>query len=550
MRVSAPLLAFLLLVTACRPAAVEVGALAHPAIEAAAVEPPAAATIEPEPDPRVAAPGPPPASRVQLASDLDEVLIATLASLDAAELSVLVVDGHGREVIAHRPEDSLLPASTLKVVTAAAALVVLGPQTRLATHVEATGPLEADGTLHGDLVLVGGGDPALATDEYIRWVYPARPATPLSVLADAVADAGVVRVTGDVVGIAPGFEGPSVAEGWLPRYFWDFDARHASGLTVDAGLVTSLRYELPDDTGQPDRETADAAPPEIQPGDGTEDLAANARPPAPFDVPLGDRDIEPDEITIEQIEDPARHAAAELARMLLERGVDIDGAVRAGTPRAPQRRLASVESDTVEQLVRFSVEFSDNHLADGLLHTVALARQGRGSFDDGARALEGMLDALGVDRSGAVFADGSGLSRDDRLSVRTLVDLDVAMHNSPHADAWRSVMAVMGETGTLRRRLTHTVAHERFVGKTGSLRDVVSISGTVGQGAGEDADRRFHVALIANDALGDDRARARILADELILLLAADLEACQSVREVDVDEPNPLLPLGELVISC
>jgi serine-type D-Ala-D-Ala carboxypeptidase/endopeptidase (penicillin-binding protein 4) len=115
-----------------------------------------------------------PEGRDELIARTQRVLAEAVAAASDAHLAVLVTDEYGREIVSHRPDDAVLPASTLKVVTAAALLMTVGPEATFTTRVEATA--RSTGTaLRGDLVLVGGGDPALATDEYGRWVYPARP---------------------------------------------------------------------------------------------------------------------------------------------------------------------------------------------------------------------------------------------------------------------------------------------------------------------------------------------------------------------------------------
>jgi serine-type D-Ala-D-Ala carboxypeptidase/endopeptidase (penicillin-binding protein 4) len=487
-------------------------------------------------------PPPLPASRAALVADA-HALVETAVEAATGEWTVLVVDEHGREVVAHQPDTPVLPASTLKVVTAAAVLATFGPDGRLSTFAEATRPLTG-GTLPGDLLLVGGGDPALATDEYKRWIYPARPVTRLSALADELVEAGLRRVEGDVVGIAPGFPGPAVASGWLDRYFSDFDARHASGLTVDAGLETLLEY--PDD-GPGEDLLAEGVPPPPATAGGVGESGADAEVtelPGWAAVPFDQRP-DPIDARVVHAADPAAHAATELARLLTERGVDIRGRARAGPSRTPAvERLAGVQSEPVADLLRFTLETSDNQLADGLFLAVGAARTGEGSWSQAESAVRMTLEGLGVDHTGSRLADGSGLSRDDRLTARQLVDLDRVMTDGAHAEEWSSMMAVMGETGTLRRRLVGTVAQGRFIGKTGSLRDVMSISGTV---RGDDG-TRYHLAVIANGAEGDARWASRVLMDELILLLSADVAGCEVVvGETTDDRP---FARGALGVQC
>ena len=487
-----------------------------------------------------------PASREAVTGRAEALVRGALEAAEGGQLVVLVVDEHGREVVAHGADDLVLPASTLKIATAAAALVTFGPDARLTTRVEATAGIDGDGTLRGDLLLVGGGDPVLATAEYGRWVYPARPRTPLESLVEDLVAAGLERVTGDVVAITTGYEGPLLAEGWPERYLWDLDARYADGLTVDAGLRTLLSYPEPEDDGTgADTEAGEVA----ADGDDDDPVDPADRDPADVEevVDLRDADRPPPDVDpivrVDHAPEPAVHAVRELVRLLEAEGIEVGGEPRGGEVPAPVvGQLAVVASPPLGELLRFAVQRSDNQLTDGIFRAVAHTRTGTGSWEGGDRALRQVLDGLGIDHVGAAFADGSGLSRDDRATARMLVELDRRMLASRHAATWRSLMAVMGESGTLERRMAGTLAQGRFLGKTGTLRDV---SGLVGSAAGADG-RRYHLAVIANDP-GAARWIGRSLADELIMLLVADLDDC-SVREVG-ESPGPL-GSPPLVVTC
>lgn len=448
--------------------------------------------------PPAAEPPPPPATRPALQAAAEVLLTELLDQRQGEQVAVYVVDEHDRILVAYDQDVPVLPASTMKTVTAAAALITFGPAHRFTTRVETTAPVSADGVLRGDLVLVGTGDPVLATPEYERWIYPARPRTPVEALADQLVAAGVTRVEGDVVGVADRFAGPERAAGWPDTYFWSFDARWADGLAVDAGLHTIVT--------EPDAEDdADDAHTEVErDGEDGDD-------PAPTGPP---------DVAIDHTPQPALHATRELIRLLDERGVEVSGEGRIDPPPAMTvGRLAVVESPPLEEILRFAVQRSDNQVSDALFRAVGRARTGAGSFAAGERAHLQVLEQLGLDTTGLVLADGSGLSRDDRLTARMLVDLDRAMRRTRHAPTWHAVMASMGETGTLRSRLVGTAAVGRFVGKTGSLNDVQSLSGTV---VGSDG-RSYHLAVVAN-ANGQARWLSRVFVDEFILLLVRDLD--------------------------
>jgi serine-type D-Ala-D-Ala carboxypeptidase/endopeptidase (penicillin-binding protein 4) len=455
------------------------------------------------------APPAPPASRARIEAEAASLLAGLLERRDGEQVSVLVVDEFGREVVAHDPDVPVLPASTLKIVTAAAALVTFGPEARFTTRIETTAPIDADGVVRGDLVLVGTGDPVLATPEYGRWIYPSRPRTPFEDLAAQIAAAGITEVAGDVVGVVERFEGPLIASGWPERYFSDFDARFADGLSVDAGVRTIVTYpEVEDEEGAEDGQEVADAPADEDAEDGEE--GEDAEPTGP---PI---------VRIEHTRSPAEHAVNELIRLLGEHDIEVTGQGRVGAPVAASvGRLATVTSPPLEEILRFAVQRSDNQITDAVFRGVGRQRTGVGSFASGERALKQVLERLGIATEGAVFADGSGLSRDDRATARLLVELDRAMHASRHAPTWASLMAVMGESGTLQSRLANSVAAGRFLGKTGTLRDVTALTGAV---VGEDG-RRYHLAVIAN-ADGQARWLSRTFVDEVIVLLSADVRGC------------------------
>ena len=116
---------------------------------------------------------------------------------------------HG--IFSHRPELSLVPASNLKLATAAAALLQLGPDYRLTTRVLAS-RLPANGELYGDLYLVGGGDPLLYTSEYLAaFLRPPSVYTQIEDLAQQVYDRGLRRVYGSIVGVATRYDDRRIA---------------------------------------------------------------------------------------------------------------------------------------------------------------------------------------------------------------------------------------------------------------------------------------------------------------------------------------------------
>jgi serine-type D-Ala-D-Ala carboxypeptidase/endopeptidase (penicillin-binding protein 4) len=169
------------------------------------------------------------------------------------------------------------------------------------------------------------------------------------------------------------------------------------------------------------------------------------------------------------------------------------------------------------------VQRSDNHLADAIFRTLG-AVDGDSTWVGSAGVVSTTLAPLDLDWNGVVLADGSGLSRANRISPRFLAELQSRMWRSNLASQWHPLLAVSASSGTLRYRLRDTVAAQRVYGKTGSLRDVVALTGTVVGPAG----RHLHFTVTGN-GLGST-APMRALTDRAVRVMAEELYGCRKVR--------------------
>lgn len=457
---------------------------------------PAVATAQdatPQPTPQATVQptsGPSPTSSTDLAP-FDLVMALHEDTFDSADVGLVVTDAEGTVVLDRRAGTPLLPASTMKVLTAAAVLDTMGPHRRITTRVTTTTPPD-DGGVVPNLVLVGAGDPALTTDAYRTHIFRARPATSIEALADRVVAAGVTRVTGSVVGDGTAFGPLEQAAGWPQRYLADRDAHRISALSIDTGVEV------------------------------------DTFPIGGFERLIGQR----------QAEFPPLHAAWEFTQALRERGVEVDGRVlMAGVPTAADHQVAWVSSPPADELVRFMLERSDNHMADTLLRTAGLRVEGVGSWSAGGRAVATALEDLGVDTTGLVVDDGSGLSRLDRVSPATLAGADRVLTDR-FGGAWSSWLSTVGVDGTLDARLVGTEAEGRYHGKSGSLSDVKARVGHVRGDAGA----RLHMAVIANQVTRGQAWRVTVLADDLTVAMVDHLEGCRRVPRLVEPAPNATGP--------
>ena len=204
-----------------------------------------------------------------------------------------------------------------------------------------------------------------------------------------------------------------------------------------------------------------------------------------------------------RVDDPARQAGTLFADLLRAEGLKVRR-VRAGTlDTTTAREVARVESAPVADIVQQTLTDSDNTAAEVLAHLVGGKLVGEASFAGGARATEQALESAGIDIAGVDLADGSGLSRANRIPASTLADILATAVTTPDPDLslLPQGLAVAGLTGTLADRFTSAATRpgRGFVqAKTGTLTGVSSLAGTV-----RDAEGRTLVF-----AMIDDRARS------------------------------------------
>jgi len=380
-------------------------------------------------------------------------------------------------VYANHPDDSLLPASNVKLLTARAVLERLGPSATLRTEVRASAPIKA-GRIDGSLYVVGGGDPLLATADYRStqkddFTFSREPVTRLENLADRVAASGVREVTGGVVGDDSRYDDQRSVRSWKPTYLTDGEVGAVGALVVNGGFVGYEHHPLP----------------------------------APA---------------------PAASAAAALSAELAQRGVRVDGPASSGPTPAGAVVLASVDSLPVATIVGEMLRESDNLAAEMLTKELGFRFGGAGSWSAGLRVIRDTLAADGLDVSGLRLVDGSGLDRGDRATC-TLLAATLTLGGNI-GEAINEGLPVAAKEGTLVRRFQGHPAAGRLRAKTGSLTGVAALSGYMYPAPVDDTDNpqpnpppagpgRVTFALLVNGVGGE--AAGRALESRVAAVLAA-----------------------------
>jgi D-alanyl-D-alanine carboxypeptidase/D-alanyl-D-alanine-endopeptidase (penicillin-binding protein 4) len=315
-------------------------------------------------------------------------------------------------VFAERAGVGRAPASVEKLYTSVALLRKLGPDARLRTTVVGRGHLGPGGVWHGDLYLRGGGDPTLGDAAFNRvWELGYGPTA--GELAGRLADAGVTRVTGQVIGDVS-----------------MFDAR-------PGGPSSGFSPDIPDFGGQLSALTYNhgATPRGLSPG---------------------------------------AFAAKQLVAALRAAHIQATAATFTAPRPAVARRLASVSSPPLSTLLQLMNVPSDDLFAELLTKQLGARFGDSGSTAAGARVITDEIGSYGLHPT---IVDGSGLSRADRSSPREAAGLLRLIWGTRIGDVVSASLPVVGLNGTTRRIAKGTVAQGRCVAKTGTLDAVTNLAG-------------------------------------------------------------------------
>ena len=422
-----------------------------------------------------------------LAADLATLLAARVRS---GEWGVIVSSvTRGDTLFSHNADALMLPASTLKLYTAALAFEKLGPNHQFETSIFRTGPVNRDGTLEGSLVIRGGGDPALSG----RFV-GGSPDGPMRTLARIVADAGIKRITGDVIGDASAFDGKRIPDGWLARYINDSYAARVSALSLNENLLHVV--VTPGKSGAKASVTlrpATVAYPVVNQtrtsGAGRTAKVTVSRTSDGTVVVRGSIGARSEpRVYVVVVEDPALFATGAFKQAEESEGVKVDGSLRLSPTPVGAVRIGGLASPPLWSLASAMNRESINHFAELLFRNASRASDpvAVGSAERGNLQLRDFMTRKVGALPGAVSAaDGSGLSSLNRITPRSLVQLLGYAHHAPWGREFHQSLPVAGESELLRHRMKSTPAQGNLHAKTGTTNDVIALGGYVTSQGGE-----------------------------------------------------------------
>ena len=418
----------------------------------------------------------------------------------------------GRVLYTRNSEKLVVPASNMKLLTMSVAAEKLGWDFSFETRLDAEGTI-SDGTLTGDLIVVGGGDPSIdsrnfgASPVFDQW-------------ADALRAAGIRRVEGRLIGDDNLFDDSTLGPGWAWDYLGDGYAAGSSGLNYNENTAI-IRIWPGDAAGAPARIELSPAGHGLtlvskvttSAAGGTASLSHFRNPGSDVlevtgTIPVGRAVV----VRTAAVENPTQFFVSAFKAVLEAQGIFVRGGAwdvdalpapgvstpAAGTPapwHADRQIIATRKSLPLSALGAYFLKESQNFYGETILKTLGQRFGRAGSTTAGRRVVADTLTTWGIPPDSYVMYDGSGLSRYNYVSADAIVSILKHVWNDERLRGpFLAALPISGQDGTLGSRMRNTVLAGRVQAKTGTISNVRSLSGFLITESGE----RLVFSMIAN----------------------------------------------------
>jgi D-alanyl-D-alanine carboxypeptidase/D-alanyl-D-alanine-endopeptidase (penicillin-binding protein 4) len=434
------------------------------------------------------APAGPTDSRAALRSLVDSLTGAP--EFRSMHWGILIVDpGRGETLYSRNADKLFMPASNQKLLTGSTALTQLGPDYRWPTTLWARGAVR-EGVLEGDLVVRGQGDPSISAHAHAGDAL-----APLRALGDSLRARGVTRIKGRIVAAPSPFTDSPLGYGWS---YDDLDESYSAGVDAlyfnegfseivvygGAAVGDPVRVVTRPASTYPTvivrartvarlmagKTEADSATPQTNISVGQDSSHAG--------VLVSGTIVNGDSVVRElAFRDQSGAFVAAMREALRAQGIVVDEAATDTTAHLDS--LGGMWSPPLRDIMPLFEKPSQNQIGEILFKTLALAKTGVGTADSAQQVVSRQLVAWGAQPDGFVVRDGSGLSRHDYVSPRTIVTVLDAMRRSPDFRLFYDALPIAGVDGTIRNRMKGTPAEGNLHAKTGTLDKARSLSGYV-----------------------------------------------------------------------
>lgn len=427
-------------------------------------------------------------SKAQLVEYINQLKSDPL--LKNASWSIRVVNPTNDDVVATYNENaSLLPASTMKIVTTGVGLVLLGSDYTFSTLLQIDGHVSADSVLYGNIHIVGGGDPSLGSSIhsntlpdsiFTRWVLALKSAGINRVSGSIIADEGTIFDNeyrneswnwGDIgLGYGAGTSGIQFSDNL-------YKLRIKPNTSIgDTAIIESIHPHMPDLSFENHTTTVGA--------DGRTSISILSSPYSPRVLVVGTVSNQRSQTSVDAaIPNPSYVCAWHFSSFLNANGIATSGKVEVynsnSTYTTERKTIDTYYSPTLAELVSETNKSSNNCYAESILKIIGYQIAGNGSTAAGTKIVESTLKAMNIPLQGFKQEDGSGLSRKNLITTTFMCSYLAAMPQQPCFDTFEKSLSCAGTDGTLKSMLKGTAGENKVKAKSGSMGAVRCYAGYV-----------------------------------------------------------------------
>lgn len=427
-------------------------------------------------------------------------------SLKHASVSFLVKDIDKDTIIAsHHPSNSLIPASTMKVITTATALQLLGSYTKFKTYLQYDGFIDSNCTLHGNIYIKGGGDPTLGS-RFFKSPYL------IEEWSHKIANLGINKIEGKIIGDASHFSYEYVPSTWTWGDMGNYYGTGISGLSIFDN-TTHLYFNSGTTKGDPTEvDCYEPYTPDTEIRNSVRSWTTKKDEAyiygAPYDgirTVKGNIPLDKENFDVKgSMHEPAYTAAFELEASLWRNGISVS------KPSTTTRRMENesitinkertnfdtITSPSVSKIVYWTNLISNNLFAEHLLRHIGVKKYKNGGVFSSTLAVAKYWRSKGLLSTGFYMNDGSGLSRSNAVSAEHLVEVLTYMKKkSKYSKTFYSSLPTAGKTGTLKSIGRKTKIQGNLRAKSGTMTRIKSYAGYVKSASG----KNLCFAIIVNN---------------------------------------------------
>lgn len=410
------------------------------------------------------------------------------ADLKNASISFVAVDLSTKQVVAElNPIQSVVPASVTKLITTATALELLGANFQFTTSLYYNGTIDSiTKTLNGNIIIKGGGDPALGSNRYEKHY-----GSFMSDWANAIKALGIDSINGKIIGDASYFNEQMIPSTWIWGDVGNYYGAGPSGLSIYENTCT---IDFVSGSNSGDSTYISCVKPFI-PDLEIENLVKSKNTNkdesyffgGPYQnnkmvkggIPLNRKDFS----VKSSLPDPAFLASYELTMELTKNGVGV--AQQNSTARMEKiteniklaTLITELKSPRLIDLIKLTNFYSINLYAEHFMNQIGVTKYGSGDTESSTQATQEFWKQKGIDVSGMYLNDGSGLSRFNSYSAKHLVDVLTYMKTSKNFEQFYSSLPVLGKSGTVRSLGVNSAAEGNIRAKSGYMTRVRSYAG-------------------------------------------------------------------------